>query len=102
MESNDTITAVGSGSGINILATLGVGFTIPSVTIASDYRFLCVLCLVNGQVESNNTITAVSSGGSVNVVATLGIGVTIPRVGFSIAYSGRIIGDSDLWKDGEV
>ena len=51
VESNDTIATIGSNGGVNVLATRGVGFAIPCVTIAGGDMFLCINSWINYEVE---------------------------------------------------
>ena len=50
MESNDTIATIGSNGGKGVVATLGVGFAIPCVTIASGDMFLCINGWINSEI----------------------------------------------------
>ena len=86
MQCGNTIATVSSGSCVGIIAALGIGFTIPIITITSSNRLFFIYGFIDGQMQCGYTITAVGSGGGVWVVSASSVCLTIPSVAIASGY----------------
>ena len=88
VQGHNAIATCSSGSSILIVATLGVGSTIPVKWEASGSCGIHINRLVDGQAQGSNAVATVSCLKRVGIYTRLGVSNTTPLVRVACHYSG--------------
>ena len=84
---------------LRVVAVLGVGLSVPGVTVAGGFGELISDSVVDGQVQGDGAVAAVEGLEVLHIITALVVCLTVPSIAVASGF-GELVGDGVV--DGQV